>query len=320
MRAVTASSPGGPEVLQLVDVPEPDLGPGEVLIEVVATAINRADLLQRAGHYPPPPDASDVLGLECSGTIAAVGTDVTDWKIGDEVCALLTAGGYAERVAVPATQVLPVPAGISLAHAAALPEAAGTVWSTVFGGARLAPGERLLVHGGSGGIGTFAIQLAAAYGATVYSTASAGKLSLCRALGAVAIDYAADDFVSVLRAVGGADVILDVVGAGYLERNLQALARNGRLVVIGLQQGRRGELDLGALLARNATIMGATLRSRPDAEKATIVAEVREHVWPLVAAGTVRPIIDRAFALSDVGEAHSYMEQGAHAGKVLLVR
>ncbi|HSJ60973.1 MAG TPA: NAD(P)H-quinone oxidoreductase [Jiangellaceae bacterium] len=323
MHAVVVSGPGGPEVMSWQEVPDPVAGAGEVVLEVAATAVNRPDLLQRQGHYPPPPGAPELLGLECSGTVAAVGAGVSDWSVGDEACALLAGGGYAERVAVPAGQLLPVPRGIDLISAAALPEVFCTVWSNVFMIAALQPGEVLLVHGGSGGIGTAAIQLGSAVGATVAVTAgSAEKLDSCRQLGAtILINYRTDAFEEVVRdATGGhgADVILDVIGAKYLSRNLAALATSGRLLVIGLQGGRRAELDLSALLSKRAAIIATTLRWRSVTEKATIVAAVREHVWPLLESGDVRPVVDRVLPISEVAEAHRVVEAGEHVGKVVL--
>jgi putative PIG3 family NAD(P)H quinone oxidoreductase len=311
-------------VLGWGEVPDPECGPGEVLIDVVASAVNRADLLQRAGHYPPPKGASQILGLECSGVISEVGEGVTGWSRGDEVCALLAGGGYAERVAVPAGQVLPKPAGVELATAASLPEVACTVWSNVFLLARLRRGERFLVHGGAGGIGTMAIQLAARAGAQVFATAgSPAKLDLCRELGAhTAVNYRDEDFVEVLQAAGGADVVLDNMGATYLERNLAALNTGGRLVVIGLQGGTRAELDLGRMLAKRATIHATTLRSRPPTGlggKAEIVAAVRHDVWPDVERGSIRPIVDRRLPMARAAEAHRLVEASQHAGKVLLL-
>ena len=324
MHAITITEPGGPEVLRWTEVPDLEPGEGEVLLDVVASAVNRADLLQRQGMYPPPPGASAYPGLECSGRIAAVGPGVADWKVGDEVCALLAGGGYAEQVVVPAGQVLRVPEGVTLAEAASLPEVYCTVWSNVFAVGRLAPGDSFLVHGGAGGIGTAAIQLAAAYGARVFTTASAGKHNLCLALGAErAIDYRSEDFVEVVdRATDsrGVDVILDNMGAAYLGRNVAALATNGRLVVIGMQGGMKGELNFGALMAKRASVTATSLRARPVAEKAGIVADVRDHVWPLLGVGKIRPIVDRAIALQDAAEAHRLLEEGSITGKVLLVR
>ncbi len=323
MRAVIASEPGGPEVLTLTELPDPVPGPGEVVIDVAATAVNRADTLQRQGKYPPPPGASDVLGLECSGTISAVGPEVTGWHVGDDVCALLAGGGYAERVLVPAGQVMPLPKGVDLVTAGALPEVACTVWSNVFMVAGLQPGETLLVHGGAGGIGNMAIQLAKALGATVVTTAGTEeKLELCRKLGAdVAVNYRDQDFVEEVKAATdgrGADVILDNMGAKYLDRNVSALATEGRLVIIGMQGGVKGELNIGKLLAKRGAVIATSLRSRPPAEKASICAAVVEHVWPLVADGSVRTIVHTTIPLAEAGVAHRLMESGDHVGKIVL--
>ena len=323
MKAIVITEPGGPDVLAWREVPDAVAGPGEVLVRVQATAVNRADLMQREGHYDPPPGASTYPGLECSGTIEALGTGVSGWAVGAEVCALLAGGGYAELVAVPVGQLLPVPAGLSLVEAAALPEVTCTVWSNVFMTAALQPGEMLLVHGGSSGIGTMAIQLAREVGARVAVTAgSADKLERCRLLGAsLLINYRDQDFVDEVRtATGGlgADVILDNMGAKYLSRNVDALAANGRLVVIGLQGGTRAELDLGVLLRKRAAVIATSLRARPLAEKATIVAAVREHVWPLVASGAVRPVVHAMLPLTEAGRAHQLLADSTHVGKVLL--
>jgi putative PIG3 family NAD(P)H quinone oxidoreductase len=286
----------------------------------VASAVNRADTLQRQGFYPPPPGASDVLGMECSGRISAVGEGVEDTEVGDEVCALLSAGGYAEKVAVPVGQVMPVPAGVDLVTAAALPEVACTVWSNVFMIAGLQRDETLLVHGGAGGIGTMAIQLAHALGSRVFATAgSPEKQELCESLGAErAINYRDEDFVEVLEEVGGADVILDNMGAKYLERNVTALATEGRLVVIGMQGGSKGELDLGALLRKRGAVIATTLRARPADEKSAICLSVVEHVWPLVAEGKVRAVVHEQVPLEQASRAHELMESGSHSGKILL--
>jgi len=325
MRAVVITEPGGPEVLEWQEVPDPDVGPGDVLIDVAAAGVNRADLLQRQGLYPPPPGTPPYPGMECSGRIEAVGAEVTGWQPGDEVCALMPGGGYAEKAAVPAGQLLPVPAGVGVVDAAALPEATCTVYSNVFQVGGLTAGETLLVHGGASGIGTMAIQLAKANGARVMCTAGSGKkLEFCRALGAdVAISYRNEDFVEVVRAAtggSGADVILDIMGASYLARNLSALATGGRLVIIGRQGGNRAELDLGMLQGKRASIHATTLRNRPLGEKAAIVSAVRENVWPLVSAGTVIPVIDRKVPMPNAAEAHRILEAGDHIGKVLLVR
>jgi putative PIG3 family NAD(P)H quinone oxidoreductase len=319
VRAVTTTGTGGPEVLQVTDVPDIAAAPGEVLIEVAATAVNRADTLQRRGFYPPPPGASDIIGLECSGRVVALGDGVEGWQVGDEVCALLAGGGYAELVAVPAGQVMPVPEGISLVDAAALPEVAATVWSNVFMTAHLAEGETFLVHGGAGGIGTMAIQLATARGARVFATAgSQDKLDLCRSLGATPISYRGDDFVGVLNEAGGADVILDNMGAKYLDRNVQALATGGQLVIIGMQGGVKGELNINTLLTKRASVTATSLRARPVTEKSAICCGVVENVWPLVSAGAVRPVIHEALPIDEVARAHQLMEDGVHTGKILL--
>jgi putative PIG3 family NAD(P)H quinone oxidoreductase len=320
MRAVIAPDPGGPEALTVTELPDPEAGPGEVVIDIVASAVNRADTLQRQGFYPPPPGASDVIGMECSGRISAVGEGVEDFEVGDEVCALLSAGGYAEKVAVPAGQVMPVPSGVDLVTAAALPEVACTVWSNVFMIAGLQPGETLLVHGGGGGIGTMAVQLAHALGARVIVTAgSQEKLELCRSLGAdVAINYHEQDFVDEVKAAGGADVILDHIGAKYLGKNVESLKVEGRLVIIGMMGGATGELDIGALMRKRAAVVGTTLRARPTDEKATICAAVVEHVWPLVADGTVRTLVHTTLPLAEAPEAHRIMEASSHSGKIVL--
>ena len=323
MKAVRADGAGGPEVLVYGEVPDPEPGPGEVLLDVAATAVNRADVMQRQGHYPPPPGASDVLGLECSGTVAALGEGVEGWSVGDEACALLAGGGYAEQVVVPVGQVMPVPAGVDLVSAAALPEVACTVWSNVYMLAGLQPDEHLLVHGGAGGIGTFAIQLASALGAHVHTTAgSAEKLAVCAELGAeTTINYREQDFVEVVREATdghGADVVLDNMGAKYLSRNVDVLAVEGRLVVIGLMGGSKGELDLGAMLRKRAAVIATTLRARPAAGKAAICASVVEHVWPLVADGRIRPVVHATAPLDRVADAHRSMEASDHIGKLLL--
>ncbi|MCP3755127.1 NAD(P)H-quinone oxidoreductase [Streptomyces sp. TBY4] len=323
MHAITIEQPGGPEALVWADAPDPVAGDGEVLVEVAASAVNRADVLQRQGFYNPPPGASPHPGLECSGRISAIGAGVSGWSVGDEVCALLSGGGYAQRVAVPAGQLLPVPAGVDLVTAAALPEVVSTVWSNVFMVAGLRPGETLLVHGGSSGIGTMAIQLAKAVGARVAVTAGGKeKLARCAELGAdILIDYREQDFVEEIRAAtggAGADVILDIMGAKYLTRNVDALAVNGRLAIIGLQGGIKAELNLAALLAKRAAITATTLRARPLEEKAAIVAAVREHVWPLIAAGRIHPVVHATYPMSEAPEAHRVLEASTHVGKLLL--
>lgn len=323
MHAITIEQPGGPEALVWADAPDPVAGDGEVLVEVAASAVNRADVLQRQGFYDPPPGSSPHPGLECSGRITAIGPGVSGWSVGDEVCALLSGGGYAQKVAVPAGQLLPVPAGTDLVTAAALPEVVCTVWSNVFMVAGLRPGETLLVHGGSSGIGTMAIQLAKAVGARVAVTAGGKeKLARCAELGAdILIDYREQDFVAEVRAAtggAGADVILDIMGAKYLTRNVDALAVNGRLAVIGLQGGVKAELNLATLLSKRAAITATTLRARPLDEKAAIVAAVREHVWPLVEAGRVHPVVHATYPMARAAEAHRVLESSTHVGKLLL--
>ncbi|MCD9876904.1 NAD(P)H-quinone oxidoreductase [Streptomyces guryensis] len=324
MHAITIPEPGGPEALVWDEVPDPVAGEGEVLVEVVAGAVNRADILQRQGFYDPPPGASPYPGLECSGRVAALGPGVSGWTVGDEVCALLSGGGYAEKVAIPAGQLLPVPKGVDLKKAAALPEVVCTVWSNVFMIAHLRPGETLLVHGGSSGIGTMAIQLAKAVGAKVAVTAGTReKLEQCAELGAdILINYREQDFVAEVKKAtdgAGADVILDNMGAKYLDRNVQTLAVNGRLAIIGMQGGIKGELNIAALLGKRAAISATSLRARPLTEKAAIVAAVREHVWPLLDAGHVRPVVDRELPMDDAAAAHRVVEESGHVGKVLLV-
>ncbi len=323
MHAVVITEPGGPDVLRWTEVPDPHPGPGEVLIEVAAAGVNRADLMQRQGFYPPPAGAPPFPGLECSGTVAALGAGVTGWQRGAEVCALLAGGGYAEQVVVPAGQLLPVPRGTSLIDAAGLPETTCTVYSNVFLGARLGSGETLLIHGGGSGIGTTAIQLAKQAGATVAVTAgSAEKLAACRELGAdITINYRTEDFAARIKeATGGrgADVILDIVGAAYLDRNIDALADDGRIANIGMQQGRKAELDMGKLMTKRGTIMSTTLRARPAEQKASIVAAVTASVWPLIEAGAVRAVIDCEIPLPQAAEAHRIMAESGHTGKILL--
>lgn len=326
MKAVYISEPGGPEVLDIRDVPAPVPGPGEVLIDVVAAGLNRADVQQRRGFYPPPPGASEIPGLEVSGRIAAFGPEVSKpFSVGDKVVALLSGGGYAQQVAVPAEQVVRLPDGVDLVTAASLPEVAATVYSNLIMTAQLQAGETVLIHGATGGIGTMAIQLAKAYGAKVATTAgTAEKVGTARAfLGAdIAINYAEEDFAESLKAQNGgkgADVILDVVGAKYLEQNVEALADYGRLVVIGLQGGVKGELNLGQLVSKRAAIIGTALRPRPVAEKGVIMNAVRETVWPMLADGRIKPFVARSFPLEQVREAHEYFDSGEHMGKVLLL-
>jgi putative PIG3 family NAD(P)H quinone oxidoreductase len=323
MRAITIPQPGDANALVLDDVPTPEIAADEVLVEVAACGVNRADLMQRQGFYPPPPGASLYPGLEVSGTISALGDDVAGWVVGDQVCALLSGGGYAEHVAVPAAQLLPVPAGVSLVDAAALPEVVSTVWSNIFMTANLQPGQTLLVHGGSSGIGTMAIQLARVLGARIAVTAgSSEKLAAARELGAdILINYREQDFVEVLKEAtqgAGADVILDNIGAKYLARNVSALAVNGRLVIIGMQGGVKAEFDINALLRKCGAVIATSLRGRPPAEKAAIVAAVREHVWPLIESGQVKPVVHQTFRLAQAADAHRVLEGGSNIGKVLL--
>lgn len=322
MRAVIASEAGGPEVLEVVEVETPRASPGELLVEVAAAGVNRADLLQRQGNYAPPPGATSILGLECSGTVAAVGDDVDDWSVGDECVALLSGGGYAEYVAVPAGQVLPPPRGIDLITAGGLIEVAATVGSNL-ATAALASGETLLVHGGSGGIGSFAIQYAKELGTTVIATAGTeAKREHCLSLGADhALDYH-DDWVARVREItdgAGADVILDVVGAAYLEPNVNVLAADGRIVVIGLQGGVKGTIHLGKLLGKRGQLIATTLRSRPTEQKSAICSRVAERIWPLFRDQRVRPAPERRFALTEVAEAHALLESGESVGKLVLV-
>lgn len=320
MRAITLPSYGDESALTLADVQTPTPAADEVLVRVAAAGVNRADLLQRQGHYPPPAGESDLPGLEVSGTIEAVGDEVVGWTVGDRVCALLAGGGYAEYVAVPVGQLLPVPQGIDLVEAAALPEVTATVWSNLFFTADLRAEELLLVHGGSSGIGTMAIQMARAFGARVAVTAgSQEKLDACRELGAnVLINYREQDFVEIVKSCGGANVILDVVGAKYLDRNIDALADSGRLVIIGMQGGVKAELNIGKLLGKRGAIAATSLRARPRAEKAAIVSAVREKVWPLIEAGQIRPIIQGTYPLEQVADAHRELAESKHIGKVLL--
>ncbi len=324
MHAVVVTEPGDPDVLRWLEVPDPVPGPGEVVIEVAASGVNRADLMQREGHYPPPPGAPPYLGLECSGRVRSLGDGVTGWRPGDEVCALLAGGGYAEQVVVPAGQLLPLPGKVDMTEAAAFPETACTVYANVFQLAGLTSGETLLVHGGSSGIGTMAIQLGKAFGARVACTAgSPEKLARCRELGAdVAINYREEDFVAaLLDATGGAgaDVILDIMGASYLARNLAALATGGRLVIIGRQGGSRAEIDLGVLQGKRASVHATTLRARPANEKAAVVAAVHDHVWPLIDAGKVAAVIDRKLPMSQAAQAHRALAASEHIGKIVLV-
>ena len=323
MRAVIADPPGGPEVLQIVERPVPRPRHGEVLIKIVAAGVNGADLTQRRGLYAMPPGASDVLGLEASGMIAAVGEGVEGWRVGDAVCALLVDGGYAEYCTAPAVQCLPAPAGVDLVEAAGLPEVLFTVWSNVFEIGALKPGERLLVHGGASGIGTTAIQLAHRLGAMVIATAgNDDKCRRCVELGAArAVNYKTEDFVAAVRdwtGGSGVDVVLDMVGGDYIQRNLQCLAPGGRQVMLALKKGRKVEIDLGLVHQKNLWITGSRLRPRPIEEKGRLAAAIRKAVWPLIESGDVKPVIDSTYPLSAVQDAHRRLESGEHVGKVLL--
>jgi putative PIG3 family NAD(P)H quinone oxidoreductase len=327
MYAITVREPGGPDVLEWTEVPDPVAGPGEVVVDVVASAVNRADLLQRQGFYPPPPGASDIIGLEASGRIAEVGEGVEGWQVGDEVAALLAGGGYAEKVAVPAAQLLPVPAGVDLVTAGGLPEVACTVWSNIVAAGRLQPGETFLIQGGTSGIGTHAIQVAKALGARVAATAGApDRLERCRELGAdIAIDYHDDIPAELKKATDGhgADVILDNMGAKGLAANLDALAFDGRLLIIGMQGGVKAELDIGKLLRKRGSVTAMGLRGRPvegPNGKGAVVAGVREQIWPMIEDGRVRPIVHATVAMQDAREAHRMLDQGGVVGKILLVR
>ncbi|MEL6640332.1 MAG: NAD(P)H-quinone oxidoreductase [Pseudomonadota bacterium] len=317
---VEIAQPGGPNVLTPATRPVPVPGHGEVLIKVAYAGVNRPDALQRAGLYNPPKGASDLPGLECAGTVVAIGPGVMDVKEGDAVCGLLPGGGYAEYVTTPAAHCLPIPAGMSIKAAACLPETFFTVWSNVFTRGGLQAGERFLVHGGSSGIGTTAIQLAKTFGARVFTTAgSQAKCDACLSLGAeVAVNYRDADFVEVLRAAGGAHVILDMVGGPYIQRNLKALCDDGRLVQIAFLQGPKAELNLVQLMTRRLTITGSTLRPQSDQAKANIAADLKEKVWPLLAAGAVAPVMDQTFDLTEAAAAHTRMESSQHIGKIVL--
>lgn len=324
MKAISVTAPGGPEVMVLADIPLPEPRPDEVLIRVAAAGVNRPDIQQRKGLYPPPAGASPILGLEVAGEIVAVGSAVHSWKIGDRVTALCNGGGYAEYCAVPAAQCLPWPEGFDAVHAAALPETFFTVWANLFQAAHLSAGESALVHGGASGIGTVAIQLGRAFGATMYATAgSAEKVAACLRLGAVAaIDYKTQDFVveiARLTSDRGVDVILDMVGAAYMQRNLRTLARDGRLVLIAFQSGSKvQEMDFLPVMTKRLAITGSTMRPRPTTEKGAIAAALREKVWPLLSAGTIAPVIHATFPLASAADAHRLMEEGRHIGKIIL--
>jgi len=320
MTAVEIAEAGGPDVLRATSRPVPEPRAGEVLIRLAWAGVNRPDALQRAGMYAPPPGASDLPGLEGAGEIVALGAGVRDWSVGDQVCALLPGGGYAQYVTTPAAHCLPVPAGMALREAACLPETFFTVWSNVFGRGALKGGERFLVHGGSSGIGTTAIQLAHAFGARVFATAgSSEKCAVCTDLGAErAINYREEDFVEVLRTEGGADLILDMVGGDYLPRNVKALADDGRLVQIAFLQGPKVALNFAQVMMRRLTITGSTLRPQSDLAKARIAEGLRAHVWPLIEAGRVAPVMDSEFPLAEAAAAHARMESSAHIGKIVL--
>ncbi len=322
MLYIARPTPGDPGVLVLAEAPTPDAGPEDVLIRVAAAGVNRPDVLQRMGRYDPPPGASPILGLEVAGTVAACGRSVTAWSVGDAVCALVAGGGYAEYCVAPEAQCLPVPAGLTLVEAGALPETTFTVWTNVFERGRLGSGETILIHGGASGIGTLAIQLAHARGARVFATAgTAAKCQACETLGATAINYRETDFVAAIERLTdgrGVDLILDMVGGPYVERNIRALAVDGRLVQIAFMQGSRVALDLASILRRRLTLTGSTLRPRSVAEKGAIARAVREHVWPLVESGRVRPVIYRTFPLAEAAAAHRLMESDEHTGKIVL--
>lgn len=320
MKAIAISRPGGPEVLTVTDRPMPEPSYDQVVIKVAYAGVNRPDALQRAGLYDPPKGASDLPGLEASGEVVACGAGVQAFRPGDQVCALLPGGGYAEYVATPSAHCLPIPAGLTLKQAACLPETFFTVWSNVFMRGGLRAGQRFLVHGGSSGIGTTAIQLARAFGARVFATAgSAEKCDACVALGAdAAFNYRETDFVTELRALGGADLILDMVGGLYIQRNLRALADDGVLVQIAFLQGPKAALNLVQLMTRRLTMTGSTLRPQSDLAKARIAGELHRRVWPLIGAGRVAPVMDQEFALEDAAAAHARMESSAHIGKIVL--
>ena len=323
MRAIEISTPGGPEVLRPGQRPVPVPAAGEVLIEVAAAGVNRPDILQRKGGYPPPPGASDIPGLEVAGTVVALGSQVSEWKIGDEVCALVTGGGYAEYVAAPSVQCLPVPKGLTLEEAAGLPETFFTVWVNVFQRGALKNNETLLVQGGSSGIGVTAIQMARAFGHRVFVTAgTAEKCAQCEKIGATrAINYRNEDFVAVIKELTGGrgvDVILDMVGGDYVPRELACLADDGRLSLIAFMGGTKSSLDMTDILRRRLTITGSTLRPRPVEVKAAIARALREKVWPLIEAGKIRPVIYRTFGLEEAAAAHALMESSEHVGKILL--
>lgn len=320
MKAVEIAGFGGPEVLRLCERPLPELDADEVLIKVEAAGVNRPDVMQRLGLYPPPPGASDIPGLEVSGKIVGLGDSVSGWALGDAVCALVTGGGYAGYCKASAPLCLPIPCGLDFVQAAALPETFFTVWSNVFERGRLKPGESFLVHGGSSGIGTTAIQLARAFHAKVYATCGSPlKCKACEKLGAVAINYRQTDFVDFIKTqTDGMDVILDMVGGDYLQRNLSCLKLEGRLLQIGLQNGSKTTVNLAPILLKRLTLSGSTLRSRSVEEKACIASSLKSKVWPLLESGEVKPLIDRVFPLHEAASAHRLMESGQHIGKIVL--
>ncbi|MGB1387275.1 MAG: NAD(P)H-quinone oxidoreductase [Paracoccaceae bacterium] len=320
MRAIEISEPGGPEVLRLTDRPVPQPGHGQVVLKVAYAGVNRPDALQRAGAYDPPPGASDLPGLEASGEVAAVGPGVSEYKVGDKVCGLLPGGGYAEYVSTPAAHCLPVPAGMGMKEAACLPETFFTVWTNVFMRGGLKAGERILIHGGSSGIGTTAIQLANAFGARVFVTAGSDeKCQACRDLGAeVAINYREEDFVKIMRGEGGANLVLDMVGGDYIPRNVKAMAMEGRMVHIAFLKAPKAKLNFAQIMVRRLTITGSTLRPQSDLAKARIAQDLREAVWPLLEAGRVAPVMDSEFPLEDAAGAHARMESSEHIGKIVL--
>ncbi|MDE1901964.1 MAG: NAD(P)H-quinone oxidoreductase [Alphaproteobacteria bacterium] len=323
MTVIACAGFGGPEVLTPALRPVPSPGPGEVLIKIAAAGVNRADLLQRKGKYPPPPDASDIIGLEIAGTVVATAPDVTQWMRGDKVCALLAGGGYAEYATVPAAHCLPVPDNLNLAQAALLPEAIITVYANIFENAALQPGETILIHGGSSGIGTTAIQMARLHGARVFVTVgTAEKAAACRALGAdMAVNYNEQDFTATINAITGhrgVDVVLDMIGGDYIARNLSILAPRGRHVSIATQKGAKAEIDMRMVMHKNLVITGSTLRGRPATKKARLIAAVTRDIWPWVAAGRLKPVVFQYFSLKNAAEAHKVMESGAHIGKIGL--
>jgi NADPH2:quinone reductase len=322
MRSIVISSPGSPGVLKVEERPVPEIGATDLLVRVEAAGVNRPDIMQRLGKYPPPPGASDVPGLEVAGTVERAGSGITRWRAGDRICALVAGGGYAEYCVVPEPQCLPIPSGLDRIHAAAIPETFFTVWTNLFQRAGLREGERVLLHGGTSGIGTTAIQLARAFGATAFATAGSDeKCGACERLGARAINYRTTDFVQAVRALTdgqGVDVILDIVGGDYLARNIECLAKDGRLVQIGLQGGFKAEINLSALMQRRATLTGSTLRPCTVQEKGAIARDLELHVWPLLAAGTVKPLVHSVFPLERAADAHRALESGAVIGKVVL--